>query len=157
MPLTVFIVEDEQSAARLLSGIAAEVGVSARTTRSGKEAQDLCAQAAAAGAPFSAVVLDLVLAELDGFQFATAARASPWGANLPIVVVSGVYKQMPQEFAAKVKPAAFFAKPFEPAALRSTLAKVTGSQAAAPALEGDLDDKPAAARLVEPLRSQATG
>src|SRR5437588_9518174 len=138
MALTVLIVEDEQSAARLLTGIAQEVGLSARTTGSGKEAQALCAQQAQSGAPFSAVVLDLVLAELDGFQFATAARASPWGANLPIVVVSGVYKQMPQEFAAKVKPAAFFAKPFEPAALRSTLAKLTGSQAAAPALDSPL-------------------
>ena len=157
MPLTVLIVEDEQSAARLLSGIAAEVGLSARTTRSGKEAQDLCAQAAAAGAPFSAVVLDLVLAELDGFQFATAARAQPWGANLPLVVVSGVYKQLPQEFAARVKPAAFFAKPFEPAALRSTLARLTGAQPGAPAMEGELSNKSAAALFVELLRNKASG
>jgi len=39
MALTVLIVEDEQSASRLLSGIAAEVGLSARATRSAKEAQ----------------------------------------------------------------------------------------------------------------------
>jgi curved DNA-binding protein CbpA/CheY-like chemotaxis protein len=157
MPLTVLIVEDEQSAARLLSGIAAEVGLSTRNTGSGKEAQQLCAQAAAAGAPFSAVVLDLVLAELDGFQFATAARAQPWGANIPIVVVSGVYKQLPQEFAARVKPAAFFGKPFEPAALRSALAKLTGAQPATPAMEGELAEKPAAALFIELLRSKATG
>jgi CheY-like chemotaxis protein/curved DNA-binding protein CbpA len=157
MALTVLIVEDEQSAARLISAIAAEVGLSARTTNSGKEAQALCAQAAAAGAPFSAVVLDLVLAELDGFQFATAARAQPWGEKLPMVVVSGVYKQLPQEFAARVKPAAFFAKPFEPAALRAALAKLTGAQARSPAMEGELADKPAAPLFVELFRSKATG
>src|SRR5258705_42157 len=89
MALTVLIVEDEQSASRLLSGIAAEVGLSARATGSGKEAQQLCAQAADSGQPFSAVVLDLVLSELDGFQFGTAARAAAWGAKLPIIVVSG--------------------------------------------------------------------
>src|SRR5438046_1909269 len=60
MALTVLIVEDEQSASRLLSAIAAEVGLSARATASAKEAQDLCDQAAASGQPFSAVVLDLV-------------------------------------------------------------------------------------------------
>src|SRR5258708_8049191 len=98
MALTIVIVEDEQSAARLLSASAAEVGLSARTTGSGKEAQTLCAQAAAGNTPFAAVVLDLALAELDGFQFATAARAQPWGEKLPIVVVSGVYKQLPAEF-----------------------------------------------------------
>jgi len=157
MPLTVLIVEDEQSASRLLSGIAAEVGLSARATKSGKEAQVLCAQAAASGQPFSAVVLDLVLAELDGFQFASAARAAPWGASLPLVVVSGVYKQLPQEFAAKVKPAAFFAKPFEPAALRQALARLTGAQPASPSMEGSLAEKPAAALFVELLRTKATG
>ena len=76
MALTVLIVEDEQSASRLLSGIASEVGLSARATGSAKEAQELCSHAAASGQPFSAVVLDLVLSELDGFQFADAARAA---------------------------------------------------------------------------------
>src|SRR5256885_4833130 len=106
MALTVLIVEDEQSAARLLTGIAQEAGLSARTTASGKEAQALCAQAAQSGAPFSAVVLDLVLSGLDGFQFAYAARAAPRGEKLPIVVGSGIHKQLPPECAGKLKPSA---------------------------------------------------
>src|SRR6266850_6469821 len=157
MALTVLIVEDEQSASRLLSGIAAEVGLSARATGSGKEAQQLCAQAADSGQPFSAVVLDLVLSELDGFQFGTAARAAAWGAKLPIIVVSGVYKKLPEEFAARIHPAAFFAKPFEPAALRAALAKHSGAQSASPPLEGQLSARPAAAVLVQLLREKATG
>ena len=157
MPLTVLIVEDEQSAARVLSGIAAEVGLSARTTASGREAQDLCSQAAASGQPFSAVVLDLVLSELDGFQFATAARAAPWGANLPLIVVSGIYKKLPEDFAGRVRPSAFFAKPFEPKALREALAKLTGAQGGPAAVEGDLAQRPAAALLVKLLREKASG
>ncbi|HEY2029586.1 MAG TPA: DnaJ domain-containing protein [Myxococcales bacterium] len=157
MALTVLIVEDEQSASRLLAGIAQEVGLSARATASGQEALQLCAQAASTGAPFSAVVLDLVLAESDGFQFATAARAAPWGAAMPLVIISGVYKQLPPDFAAKVKPAAFFAKPFEPAALRAALAKLTGAAGGAPALTGQLSQKATAALFVELLRSRSTG
>jgi curved DNA-binding protein CbpA/CheY-like chemotaxis protein len=157
MALTVLIVEDEQSASRLLSGIAAEVGLSARATPSAKEAQELCAQAADSGQPFSAVVLDLVLSELDGFQFGAAARAASWGAKLPIIVISGIYKKLPEDFAARVQPAAFFAKPFEPAALRAALAKHTGAQSAAPPLEGALADRPVAAILVQLLREKATG
>jgi len=61
MALTVLIVEDEQSASRLLSGIAAEVGLSARATGSGREAQQLCAQAADSGQPFSVVAVSLKL------------------------------------------------------------------------------------------------
>src|SRR5438105_8510418 len=157
MALTVLIVEDEQSAARLLSGIAAEVGLSTRATASAKEAQELCAQAAASGQPFSAVVLDLVLSELDGFQFGAAARASSWGATLPIIVVSGIYKKLPEDFAARIQPAAFFAKPFEPAALRAALAKHTGAQSATPPAEGALADRPVAAILVQLLREKANG
>jgi curved DNA-binding protein CbpA/CheY-like chemotaxis protein len=157
VPLTILIVEDEQSASRLLSGIAAEVGLSARATGSAREAQELCVQAAASGQPFSAVILDLVLSELDGFQFAAAARAAGWGAKLPIVVVSGIYKKLPEDFATRVQPAAFFAKPFEPAALRSTLAQLTGAKSGAPPLEGALANRPAAALLVQFLREKASG
>src|SRR2546427_4176848 len=156
MALTVLIVEDEQSASRLFSAIAAEVGLSVRATDSAKEAQELCAQAAASGQPFSAVVLDLVLSELDGFQFAAAARAAPWGKDLPLIVVSAIYKKLPEEFAASAKPAAFFAKPFEPAALRTALARHSGAQSAPP-LEGQLSERPAAAVLVQLLRGKATG
>src|SRR5205814_7273987 len=131
--------------------------LSARATGSGKEAQDLCAQAAASGQPFSAVVLDLVLSELDGFQFAAAARAAPWGAKLPLIVVSGIYKKLPEDFAARIQPAAFFAKPFEPAALRAALAKYSGAQSATPPLEGTLAERPVAAILVQLLREKATG
>src|SRR5438067_7192785 len=157
MALTVLIVEDEQSASRLLSGIAAEVGLSARATGSAKEAQELCAHAASSGQPFSAVVLDLVLSELDGFQFGAAARAAGWGANLPIIVVSGIYKKLPEDFAARIQPAAFFAKPFEPAALRAALAKYSGAQSATPPLEGRPPERPVAAILVQLLREKATG
>jgi curved DNA-binding protein CbpA/CheY-like chemotaxis protein len=157
MALTVLIVEDEQSASRLLAGIAQEVGLSARTTASGQEALQLCAQAASASAPFSAIVLDLVLSEGDGFQFATAARAAAWGAAVPLVIISGVYKQLPPEFAAKVKPAAFFAKPFEPAALRGALSKLTGAAGGAAAVHGQLSQKATAALFVELMRTRSTG
>lgn len=157
MALTVLIVEDEQSASRLLAGIAQEVGLSARTTASGQEALKLCAQAASSATPFSAVILDLVLAESDGFQFATAARAAPWGKAMPLVIISGVYKQLPQDFAANVKPSAFFAKPFEPAALRAALAKLTGASGGAPALQGRLSQKTTGAVFVDLMRSRSTG
>ena len=157
MARTVLVIEDEQSASRLICGIAQEAGLSARSTRSGTEALQLCATAAQSGAPFAAIVLDLVLGELDGFQFAAAARGAEWGQKLPIVVVSGIYKKLPDDFAARARPDAFFAKPFEPAALRDALARLTGAEQAAPSAEVRLADKPAAALLVDLLRAKATG
>src|SRR2546428_11703721 len=98
MPLTVLIVEDEQSASRLLSGIASELGLSARTTASGKEAQELCSNAAASGQPFSAVVLDPGAAALDGVQVCAAAPAAPSGSGPPTLPHSPSSQKLPPEF-----------------------------------------------------------
>src|SRR5256885_9034123 len=102
MALTVLIVEDEQSASRLLSGIASEVGLSARATGSAKEAQELCAQAAASGQPFSAAGRDPVLSELGGFPFGTAAPATPPGAGPATLPRNGVCKKRPAGLSAQI-------------------------------------------------------
>jgi tetratricopeptide (TPR) repeat protein/DNA-binding response OmpR family regulator len=156
MAKAVLIVEDDQSASRLLASICAELHLTTQATGSAVSAQALCAEAEKAGAPFACVLLDLVLAEQDGFKFALAARAQPWGAALPLVVVSGVYKQLPPDFGARAKPAAFFAKPFEPQALRDALTRICGVQAA-PSFESDLAEKPAVQHFVELLQKKATG
>src|SRR2546423_5229842 len=150
------IVEDEESASRLIASICSELGLRPQATRSGAQAKDLLSQAAQANQPFSAMVLDLVLAELDGFQVGQFARGQPWGAQLPLIVVSGVYKQPNAELMARLKPHAYFAKPFDISHLRDALVKACNVRGVATAVEGDLAQKPAAALLVELLRQKAS-
>src|SRR5207302_4571585 len=133
-----------------------ELGLRAQATRSGAQAKALLTQAAQANQPFSAMVLDLVLAELDGFQVGQFARGQPWGAQLPLIVVSGVYKQPNAELMARLKPHAYFAKPFAISHLRDALVKACNVQGVATAVEGDLAQKPAAALLVDLLRQKAS-
>ncbi|HYZ87989.1 MAG TPA: response regulator, partial [Myxococcales bacterium] len=155
MPASVLIVEDEESASRLIASVCSELGLKAQATRSGANAKDQLAQAALANQPFSAIVLDLVLAELDGFQVGQFVRAQPWGAQLPLIVVSGVYKQPNAELMARLKPNAYFAKPFEVSKLRDALAKACNVRGAATALEGELTKKPAGAIFIELLKQKA--
>jgi CheY-like chemotaxis protein/curved DNA-binding protein CbpA len=153
----VLIVEDEQGSARLIASLCEELGLGSRSTRSGREALELLRQPAEGGGPpFACLVLDIVLDEMDGFQVAQRTRAEPFGAELPIVVVSGVYKQLPEGFVTSVKPDAYLPKPFEPSALREALRKLCRVKAPEP-LAGDLSAKPAAAALVDLLRQKATG
>jgi curved DNA-binding protein CbpA/CheY-like chemotaxis protein len=156
VPAQVLIVEDEESASRLIAQVCSELGLRAQTTRSGAQAKDLLTQAAQTHQPFSAVVLDLVLAELDGFQVGQFARGQPWGAKLPLIVVSGIYKQPNPELMARLKPQAYFAKPFDISQMRDALVKACNVQGAATSLEGDLAQKPAAALFVELLRQKAS-
>ena len=156
MPASVLIVEDEESASRLIASICSELGLRTQATRSGAQAKHLLVQAAHANQPFSAVVLDLVLAELDGFQVGQFARGQPWGADLPLIVVSGVYKQPNAELMARLKPHAYFAKPFEISRVRDALVTACNVPGVATAVEGDLAQKPPAALFVELLRQKAS-
>jgi curved DNA-binding protein CbpA/DNA-binding response OmpR family regulator len=155
VPASVLIVEDEESASRLIASICSDLGLRPQATRSGAQAKDLLSQAAQANQPFSAMVLDLVLAELDGFQVGQFARAQPWGAQLPLIVVSGVYKQPNAELMARLTPQAYFAKPFDVSRLRDALVKACNVRGAATAVEGKLVDKPAAALVVDLLRQKS--
>ena len=157
MPATVLIVEDEESASRLIASLCAEVGLQAQVTRSGQQAKDLLGQAAQANQPFAAIVLDLVLRELDGFQVGQFVRGSQWGVQLPIIVVSGIYKQPNAELMARLKPHAYFAKPFEISHLRDALIKACNVQGVATSVEGDLLQKPAGALFVDLLRQKSSG
>ena len=153
----VLIVEDEQSASRLIAALCGEVGLSAQITRSGKEAIALVQQAQAGGNPFACLVVDLVLAESDGFSFCQWARGQY--PALPAIVISGIYKQLPPEFQAKAGPDLFLPKPFETAALREGLRRLCQLQPAPPS-EGTIDGpggKPIALLLVELLRQKASG
>ncbi len=155
MSQAVLIVEDEESAARLLAGLCAELGLSARSTRSGAEALKLLEPAPGKARSFDCVILDVVLSELDGFQVARAVRGTAWGSDLPLIVVSGVYKQLPLEFMAQAKPAAFLPKPFEPAQLREALMRVLkGGEAGA---EGDFSARSPSGLLVDLLKQKANG
>lgn len=153
---SVLIVEDEQGSARLIASLCEELGLAWRGTRSGREALEMLRQARESGSSYGCVVLDIVLDEIDGFQVAQQVRAEPSGGELPIVVVSGVYKQLPEGFLAQVRPEAFFAKPFEPSQLRDALrraCKVEPPRQAA----SDLGTRPPAAVLVDAIRRKDTG
>ena len=155
MPEAVLIIEDEESAARLIAALCGELGLPSRSSRSGREALAMLEPAPDGRRPFACVVLDLVLAELDGFQVARTVRGTDWGKDLPLIVVSGVYKQLPLEFMALARPAAFLPKPFEPSQMREALMRVI--KGAEPGAEGDFTSRSPAALLVELQMQKASG
>jgi curved DNA-binding protein CbpA/DNA-binding response OmpR family regulator len=157
VPGPVLIVEDEESASRLLASVCAELGVAAQVTRSGAKAKEMLVEAQQANRPFAAVVLDLVLAELDGFQVGQFVREQPWGAHIPLVVVSGVYKQPNPDLIARLQPQAYFAKPFELPELRDALIKACKLEGVATSAIGELADDPAARVFVQLLQKKSNG
>ena len=68
-----------------------------------------------------AIVTDLNMPRMDGFEFIERLRAEPRYHHLPIIVVSGDTDPSTPERLASLGADAFFSKPYSPAQVRSKL------------------------------------
>lgn len=69
----------------------------------------------------SALVTDLNLPRMDGFQLIAAIRARPHGGALPIVVISGDTNPNTMERLVTLGANAYFPKPYSPSQVRHRL------------------------------------
>jgi DNA-binding response OmpR family regulator len=68
-----------------------------------------------------ALVTDLHLPLMNGFELIEAVRGRPWQASLPILVISGDSDPRIPSRVANLGANAFFAKPYSPAEVRHKL------------------------------------
>jgi two-component system chemotaxis response regulator CheY len=84
-------------------------------------AQDALRLLARADCAVSAVVTDLNMPRMDGFEFIERIRAQPRHHGLPIIVVSGDTDPRTPARLASIGVNAFFPKPYSPAKVRLKL------------------------------------
>jgi CheY-like chemotaxis protein len=75
-----------------------------------------------AGLQPMAILLDLCMPRMDGFQFRSAQAQEPTLADIPVVVYSAQLHA--HDLIAALKPAAYFEKPFDVDRLRLTFAQL---------------------------------
>jgi CheY-like chemotaxis protein len=71
-----------------------------------------------------ALVTDLRLPRMDGYQLIEAIRSQPRGSSLPILVISGDSDPRVPARVAGLGADAYFSKPYSPAAVRHKLAEL---------------------------------
>jgi DNA-binding response OmpR family regulator len=74
-----------------------------------------------------ALVTDLHLPSMNGFELIEAVRRQPWRSSLPILVISGDTDPHIPDRVANLGANAFFSKPYSPAAVRQTLDRLLRS------------------------------
>ena len=115
---TVLIVEDAESCATTLEiALLAIPHVTVRVTPTARQALDLLAK----GGGICAVVTDLNLPSMDGFELIERVRSDSRTARLPIVVISGDSDPRTPERIYRLGADAFFGKPYSPAQVRQKL------------------------------------
>ena len=115
---TVLIVEDAESCATTLEiALLAIPHLNVRVAPTARQALDLLM----ADGGFCAVVTDLNLPAMDGFELIQRVRSDSRTARLPIVVISGDSDPRTPERIYRLGADAYFAKPYSPAQVRQKL------------------------------------
>lgn len=118
---TVLIVEDsENTAATLEIALLGIPGLSVRLASSGVEALRLLA----AEDSIAAIVTDLNMPRMDGFELIRRVRAHERLASIPIVVVSADTDPATPDRIARLGVDAFFTKPYSPSQVRHKLEQI---------------------------------
>lgn len=115
----VLIVEDsENSAATMEMALLGIPGLSVLRAPSGLEALQILQQP---GAAVQAIITDLNMPRMDGFELIRQVRQDGRMRGVPIIVVSADTDPGTPDRIAQMKVDAFFAKPFSPAQVRRKL------------------------------------
>ena len=104
----ILIVDDEAPLRFMLSKLLNRAGFETTTAGDGETALAL-----AAGAPFDAIVLDVVMPGMDGFEVCRRLKAGTMTADVPVLFLSASCSGEFRRRAFRVGAADFLAKPFE--------------------------------------------
>jgi len=119
MRSTVLIVEDVETVASTLEiAFSAMPDVEVATVASVEQAWRLIQ---ARSSPLAAIVTDLEMRGMDGFELIELVRADPMHRSVPIVVITGSSDPDAPERVRRLGGNAFFTKPYSPVVVREKL------------------------------------
>ena len=120
MARTVLIVEDSDTSADTLEiALLSLPDVSVAHAATGRKAWQLIQNQRVA-----AIVTDLHMPLMDGFELIERVRAAGGATHVPIIVISGDSDPGTPEKVRRLGADAYFAKPYSPAAVRETLERL---------------------------------
>jgi CheY-like chemotaxis protein len=127
MDFGILIVDDsENCAATLEVALAGIPGVSVRRARSGVEALRMLRD----GGEVAAIVTDLNMPRMDGFELIRRVRESAALAGTPIVVTSADTDPETPERVARLGVSAYFPKPYSPGEVRRKVEQILNATVA---------------------------
>lgn len=128
-PVNVLVVDDDRAIQRLLADLLTQQGFGVTLERDGEWALKTFE-----AKPFDLVLLDLLLPGINGYEVARKLRESAKGRAVPIVMISGVYKNAlhRKEAIERYGASAFIEKPFKLQSLTDALHQALGEKFPAP-------------------------
>jgi len=129
----ILVLDDLELNRRILLEQLAGEGFRAESFAAGPEALAALSEAAAAGAPFTAALVDHQMPGMDGIDFIRAARALPAGASLPVLLLSSAGIDRSHEETHSIGVARCLVKPVSSRLLAESLNEAIQGRTARPA------------------------
>ncbi len=123
MAKLVLIIEDDPDQRRLLERMLAGSGWRVATAPDGESGLE-----AARGHHPDAIVLDVMMPRLNGFQACRQLKSDPATADIPVVMCTSKDQPADQYWATEVGADAFLAKPVDVSRLAQMLERLTGTR-----------------------------
>ncbi|MCH9649555.1 MAG: response regulator [Deltaproteobacteria bacterium] len=122
--LKVLVVDDSLTVRRILSRLVEARGWEAISARDGLEALELVQ----AGLSPNAVLLDIEMPRMDGYELTSLLRADPRYSSIPIIMLTSRAGQKHRAKAESLGVEAYLVKPYDEETLVATVRKVTGTE-----------------------------
>jgi DNA-binding response OmpR family regulator len=121
--MNILLVEDQKRLAEALSAILKAEGHHVDTVGDGRSGLEYAVSAAETGTPYDAIVLDVMLPLLDGFEVARALRRA--GSDVPVIMLTARDTVLDKVTGLDAGADDYLTKPFQPAELLARLRALT--------------------------------
>jgi len=120
----VLVVDDRPDARDTMTRPLAAAGFDVRETATGQDALRL------ARLQVDAIVLDIILPDIDGYEVLQQLKADPTTRDIPVILKTAAHvEEGHHELGLEAGAVAYFAEPFDPNALVATVRRVLGGNA----------------------------
>ncbi|MDR1083121.1 MAG: response regulator transcription factor [Coriobacteriales bacterium] len=121
--MNILLIEDQQRLAQALSAILEETGYHVDTVGDGRSGLEYGLSAEKTGTPYDAIVLDVMLPVMDGFEVARRLRRE--GSSSPIIMLTARDTLRDKVMGLDAGADDYLTKPFQPAELLARLRALT--------------------------------
>jgi len=119
MPKKVLAVDDSRSVRKLVEFTLKDRGFEVTTAEDGQEGLELLLKE-----QFDAVILDINMPRLDGFELLKKIRASDATVSIPVVMLTTEGQEADKEQAMMLGATAYIVKPFKPTSLLKVMEEI---------------------------------
>jgi two-component system sensor histidine kinase/response regulator len=129
---SILVVDDNETNRIILVEMLGRWGMQVATAKDAREALEILARSGNRDARFSAVISDLQMPHMDGFEFVENIRKSAQFGRIPVLMLSSSAQQGEHERCRKLGISAYLAKPIQPSELLDAILSALSLHASEP-------------------------